>query len=123
MQKTIVAVDDEECIRRLIKLALEAEGFNCHIAADGEEGLSKIKEIRPDMVLLDVMMNKLNGYEVVEAMRDDGDLKDIAVVILSARDKDLGLLDSQKELPPVDEYLSKPFDLNELVATVKKYLD
>ncbi|MFH1428788.1 MAG: response regulator [Candidatus Margulisiibacteriota bacterium] len=123
MQKTIVAVDDEECIRRLIKLALDAEGFDCQIAADGEEGLNKIKEIRPDMVLLDVMMNKLNGYEVVEAMRKDVDLKDIAVVILSARDKDLGLLDNQKELPPVNEYLSKPFDLNKLVATVKKYLD
>jgi len=122
MSKTIVAVDDEESIRRLVKLALESEGYECHIAADGEEGLRKIREVQPGLVLLDVMMAHMDGYEVAEAVKKDPRLQSVKVVMLSARDKDLGGLDGKRELPEVDEYLSKPFDLTELIAIARKYL-
>jgi DNA-binding response OmpR family regulator len=122
LANTIVAIDDEESIRRLVKLALEAEGYICHIAANGEEGLRKIREVNPDLVLCDVMMAKMDGFEVVDAMRKDPKLKETVIVMLSARDKELGTLDGRKDPPEVNEYLSKPFDLKELLAVVKKYL-
>lgn len=121
MNNSIVAIDDEESIRRLVKLALEAEGFDCHLACDGEEGLSKIREIRPALVLCDVMMSRMDGFEVVEAIRNDNDIKHTKIVMLSARDREVG--GHIKDAPLVDEYLSKPFDLKELISTVRKYVD
>ena len=117
----IVAVDDEESIRRLVKLALESEGYECHIAAEGDEGLRIIRAVGPSIVLLDVMMGKRDGFEIADEIRADPNLKDITIIMLSARDRDLGTLDGRTKLPDVNEYLSKPFDLKELIGTVKKY--
>jgi DNA-binding response OmpR family regulator len=122
--KKIVAVDDEETIRRLVKIALDSQGYHCEIAADGEAGLNKIREIRPDLILLDVMMMKMNGFEVAAAVRRDPEIAHTKIIMLSARDKELGSLSGDEEaLPPVDDYLMKPFDLRDLIATVKKHLE
>ncbi|MEC0238695.1 response regulator transcription factor [Paenibacillus dokdonensis] len=113
-QRRVLVVDDEESIRSAITYALKREGFEVSTAADGEEALQKVTSFRPDMLVLDVMMPKLNGYEVCRRLEN---VKGIGILLLTVKndivDKVLGL-----ELG-ADDFMSKPFDIRELVARVK----
>ncbi|MWV44113.1 response regulator [Paenibacillus sp. HJL G12] len=112
--KRVLVVDDEESIRSAITYALKREGFEVATAADGEEALQKVSSFRPDMLVLDVMMPKLNGYEVCRRLEN---VKGLGILLLTVKndivDKVLGL-----ELG-ADDFMSKPFDIRELVARVK----
>jgi two-component system, OmpR family, alkaline phosphatase synthesis response regulator PhoP len=114
---TVLVVDDERNIVQLAKLYLRNEGYQVESAFNGREALEKVKQVRPNIVLLDLMMPELDGWEVCKQLRRDGD---VPIVMLTARgddvDKVVGL-----ELG-ADDYITKPFNPRELVARVKAVL-
>ncbi len=113
----ILVVDDDTNICELLRLYLTKEGYQVTVANDGEEGLEKFNQVKPDMVLLDVMMPKMDGLEVCRRIRKAGNTP---VMMLTAKgetfDKVLGL-----ELG-ADDYVTKPFDTKEVVARIKAVL-
>ena len=113
-QKTILIVEDEKNIVDILRFNLQREGYRTWEAYDGEDGLSKAQAGKPDLILLDVMLPKMNGFEVCRALREAGD--NVPVIILTAReeetDKVLGL-----EIG-ADDYITKPFSMRELIARV-----
>lgn len=116
-KKKILIVDDDENIAELISLYLVKECFDTEIAANGEEALEKFKTYRPQLVLLDIMLPGMDGYDVCREIRKDSD---VPIIMLSAKgevfDKVLGLKIG------ADDYMVKPFDSNELVARVQAIL-
>ncbi len=117
-KKTILVVEDDESISLGLRMNLEAEGYQVRVAEDGESGLVAAREPVVDLVVLDVMLPKMNGFEVVRALRSEG--RHVPVIMLSARgaemDKVMGL-----ELG-AEDYITKPFGLAELLARVKAAL-
>jgi len=115
MEKILI-VDDEEMIRELIKLNLEVAGYECIEASDGLEALNIIKNNNFDLVLLDIMMPKVDGYEVAKELLNKG----IPVIFLSAKDS---TLDKVKGLKlGVEDYITKPFESMELLARVENVI-
>ncbi|HTX91058.1 MAG TPA: response regulator transcription factor [Anaerolineales bacterium] len=114
----ILLVDDEPSIVQLARMYLERENFRVEAAGDGEAALERIDRLKPDLVVLDVMLPKMDGFEVCRRVRAGND--PVAIIMLTARDEDidkiLGL-----ELG-ADDYLTKPFNPRELVARVKAIL-
>ena len=114
-KKTILIVEDEKNIVDIIRFNLQRAGYDTLEAYDGEAGLAAAREKKPDLILLDVMMPKMMGFDVCRALRAEGD--NVPVIILTAReeeeDKILGL-----EIG-ADDYITKPFSMRELMARVK----
>lgn len=111
--RKILIVDDEERIRELIRMNLELAGYECDEAEDGELAVSKIKEFRPDLALLDIMLPKKNGYEIAE----DFLKADIPVIFLTAKDS---VADKVKGLKlGAEDYIVKPFESMELLARIE----
>ena len=116
----VLIADDEQNIVISLDFLLRREGFEVLVAADGEEALAKIRSDRPDLVLLDVMMPKMNGFDVCQALRADPELASIRVLMLTAKGRDtevtkgLGL--------GADAYMTKPFSTKELVVKVRALL-
>ena len=117
-KKTVLIVEDEKNIVDIIRFNLQRTGYNTLEAYDGEAGLAMAREKKPDLILLDVMMPKMMGFDVCRALRAEGD--NVPVIILTAReeeeDKILGL-----EIG-ADDYITKPFDSKEMAARVKAVL-
>lgn len=117
MSASILIAEDDSDIRGLLRLYLESEGYRVLEAEDGAQALTLAREETPDMAILDVMMPKLNGYELTRALRK---FSDIPILILSAKsqdnDKILGLNLG------ADDYIAKPFNPVEIVARVKAQL-
>lgn len=115
--KKVLVVDDEPDTLELVKLVLESGGFEAILANNGKEALDQIATVRPDLVLLDIMMPDMDGWDVFRKMkeRDPG----IPIAILTAKaqniDKLLGL-----HVLKADDYITKPFGKNELISKVKK---
>ena len=118
MGRRVLVVDDDAVIRQLITINLEMEGFEVFTAEDGEDALAKIKEIRPDVVTLDIMMPKLDGWGTAARLHADPDVAGVKVVLLSARAQEADLRKGQGL--GVDAYLTKPFDPDELIQTVRR---
>lgn len=120
-KKRVLIVDDEPDVVESIKFSLELENVECLEAYDGEEALSKAKNEKPDLILLDIMLPKINGYKVSRLLKFDEAYKNIPIIMLTARaqekDKQLG------EDTGADEYVTKPFEMDELLKLAKKYLD
>ena len=118
--EVVLVVDDDFDIARYVELNLSLEGFNVHVAHDGEQALLKAMELRPDVVLLDVMMPGVDGYEVCRKLRGDARTSHAAILMLTAKtlsaDTVLGLTSG------ADDYIAKPFDPPELVARVRAAL-
>src|SRR5262245_25411565 len=114
----ILVVEDDESITLGLRMNLEAEGYEVSIATDGDEGLTSARSDPPDLMILDVMLPKVNGFEVVRTLRGEGSA--FPIIMLSARgaemDKVMGL-----ELG-AEDYITKPFSLAELFARVKAVL-
>lgn len=119
--KHILCIEDEPEMIDLIRLILERRGFTVQGAAGGTEGIKKIREIHPDLVLLDLMMPDLDGWEVYQQMKAEEAIRDIPVIVVTAKaqsiDKVLGL-----HIAKVDDYIAKPFSPQELLASVEKVL-
>ena len=119
-QDVILVADDDEDIVRFVEVNLRLEGFEVVTANDGEQALQQAYDRLPDLVLLDVMMPKIDGFEVCQRLRSDSRTKNISVIMLTAKslsaDKVVGLTAG------ADDYMIKPFDPIELVARVKSAL-
>lgn len=120
MTARILAVDDENDVLLVIKTALQSEGFEVETARNGAEALEKVEANTPDLVLLDVMMPEMSGFEVLAAMRKNESLAKIPVIMLtgvSERSKIQGAIDAG-----ADYYIVKPFDFHELLDKVNSAL-
>ena len=118
MAPRILVVDDEPDVLLMLRMSLEDEGYDVVLAPDGQAGLERIAEHRPDLVLLDLMKPVLDGWAVLERKRNDGD--STPVVVLSAK-SDPDDIDRALALGAVD-YVGKPFDLDRLMALVASLL-
>ncbi len=117
MPETILVVDDDPDIARFVEVNLRSAGYDVTVAGDGEEALEKASEIRPDLVLLDVMMPRIDGFEVAQRLRKNPQTANTSIIMLTAKalsaDKVTGLQSG------ADDYIIKPFDPIELLARVK----
>jgi len=100
---------------------LVKEGYEVAVAQDGEEGLRKMKEVKPDLVLLDIVMPKKGGFEVMEEMKKDRELKEIPVIVISNSGQPVEL-DRAQRLGAKDWLIKTEFDPNEVIEKVKKYI-
>ncbi|MFA7677767.1 MAG: response regulator [Candidatus Omnitrophota bacterium] len=119
-QKRILIADDEPDFIYVLSVRLEVNGYEVITARDGEEALSKTKEEEPDLVILDLMMPKINGFEVCRMLKFDDAYKSIPIVILSALDQQR---DREKATTNgADAYFIKPFDLKLLLTKIEDLL-
>ncbi len=120
-RKTVVCIEDEPEMIDLVKLILGRKGFELVGAVGGREGLDTVRRLKPDLVLLDLMMPDMDGWEVYQQMKADEELKAIPVIVVTAKaqsiDKVLGL-----HIAKVDDYVTKPFGPQELLQSVNKVL-
>ena len=114
----VLVVDDDEVIRRLIAVNLQLEGFEVETAVDGQECLDKVADIDPDVITLDVMMPRLDGWETAVQLRRSPGTAHIKVVLITARAQE----DDKTHGAQVgaDAYLTKPFDPNEMIRVVRE---
>ena len=119
-KQTILVVDDERDLLDLIEYNLKKEGFKVLKAENGEEGISKAKEHKPDLILLDIMMPKMDGLEAVEIMRKDDDLKKTPIIFLTARSDEKTEIDGLNK--GGDDYITKPISTTKLVSRIKAVL-
>ena len=119
--KVILCIEDEQEMIDLIRLILSRRGFEILGANGGKEGLEMIRKNHPDLVLLDLMMPEMDGWEVYQQMKADETTRDIPVIVVTAKaqsiDKVLGL-----HIAKVDDYIAKPFSPQELLASVDTVL-
>lgn len=120
MAKKILAVDDERHIVRLVQVNLERQGYEVITAFDGREALEKIESEKPDLVILDVMMPYMDGFEVLQAIRKNPDISTLPVIMLTAKAQDADVFRGWQQ--GVDTYLTKPFNPMELLSFVKRIL-
>ncbi|MFK4037155.1 response regulator transcription factor [Nonomuraea wenchangensis] len=114
----VLVVDDDEVIRQLIAVNLNLEGFEVETATDGQDCLDRVRDIKPDVITLDVMMPHLDGWSTAEKLRTEPDTSHIRVVLVTARAQDD---DRRRGLRiGVDAYLTKPFDPAELIEVVRE---
>ena len=119
-QARILVVDDEEDLGRILKFALVAAGHEVLLAMDGAEGLKLARENSPDLILLDLMLPKIDGYKVCRMLKFDERYKSIPIVILSARTQE-----ADKEMARdtgADLFITKPYNLEEILRTVDSLL-
>ena len=114
----VLVVDDDDVIRQLISVNLELEGFDVVTAYDGQDALDKVKDVKPDVITLDVMMPRVDGWETAAKLREDPETAAIGLVLLSARAQDTDL--ARGERIGVDAYLTKPFDPDDLIDVVRR---
>lgn len=113
-------VDDEPDVSKLLKARLESAGYAVFAAFDGVEALKAVKEFSPDLILLDVMLPKMDGYQVCRLLKFDEKSKNIPVIMLTAR---AGESDKDKSLEAgADAYLTKPFKSDELLSTISSVI-
>jgi DNA-binding response OmpR family regulator len=120
-KKKVVCIEDEPEMIDLVKLILGRKGFDLIGAMGGREGLEAVRRVKPDLVLLDLMMPDMDGWEVYQQMKADEELSDIPVIVVTAKaqsiDKVLGL-----HIAKVDDYVTKPFGPQELLQSVERVL-
>ncbi len=117
----ILIIEDEEIMYSLLSKKLRQEGYEVEVAKNGEEGLEKMEEIKPDLILLDIIMPKKGGFEVMEEMRKKEELKNIPVVVISNSGQPVEL-DKAKELGARDWLIKTEFDPTEVIEKVKKQI-
>ncbi len=116
----ILVVDDEDYVRQMIQLKLEEEGFDVDTAHDEASCLSKVKEFKPDLILMDVMLEDLSGLDTVEIMKKDPETKSIPVLVLTGRSFE----EDRKEAMAVGAvgFITKPILPTRLIQQIKRYL-
>lgn len=116
----ILAVDDEPSIVRLIQVSLTREGHDVITASDGREALAKAEAERPDLILMDVMMPYVDGFEAIRLLKEKAETRDIPVILLTAKRHDADMIRGIES--GAASYLTKPFSPNALVALVSEIL-
>lgn len=120
MAKKILIVDDEVNIVISMEFLIKQAGYDLEIAQDGEEALEKVASFNPDLILLDVMMPKINGFEVCRRIRHNPDWQDIKIIMLTAKGREVEV--TKGMALGADAYIIKPFSTKELMAEVKQIL-
>jgi len=119
-KKRILVVDDEVDLVETVRFSLELEGYDVLVAYNGEEALNQARKENPDLILLDLMLPKLDGYKVCRLLKFDERYKHIPILMLTAKiqekDKATGMETG------ANEYITKPFEMDELMKKVKNYL-
>ena len=119
--KKILIVDDEQDIVESLKFVLEGCNYYCYCAYNGEDGLNLAREIEPDLIILDVMMPRINGYKISRLLKFDKKYQNIPILMITARSQEEDKLIGEET--GAYEYITKPFDLDDVLNTVKKYLE
>jgi len=119
-QGKVLVVDDEVYILHILDFSLGAEGFDVITAADGEQALSRARSERPDLIVMDIMMPRLDGYETCQRLKSDPATKHIPVLLLTARGREE---DRKRGMEAgADDYMTKPFSPNKLISRVSEML-
>ncbi len=119
-KQKVLVVDDEPDIVETLKFRLESQGFEVITAYDGLEALEKARNERPDLIILDLMLPKMDGYQVCRLLKFDEKYSNIPVLMLTAKTQEIDRTTGLKT--GADEYMTKPFDSQELMKTVKDML-
>ncbi|AFY83588.1 MULTISPECIES: response regulator transcription factor [Oscillatoriaceae] len=117
---TVLVVEDSVTQREMISTLLKESGLNVTVASDGLEALERIQETCPDLVVLDIVMPRMNGYEVCRRLKADPKTKNVPVVMCSSKGEEFDRYWGMKQ--GADAYIAKPFQPTELVGTVKQLL-
>jgi DNA-binding response OmpR family regulator len=120
--RTIVCIEDEPGVIELIRLILERRGFKVVGAVSGVEGLEAVHRVQPCLVLLDLMMPGMDGWEVYRRMKADAMMKTIPVIIVTAKAEGIDEV-LAKHIAKVDDYIKKPFSLQELLQSIERVLN
>jgi DNA-binding response OmpR family regulator len=120
-KKKILIVEDEAAMLKLLMIQLGAAGYEILAAMDGEEGILKARKERPDLILLDVLLPKMDGFEVCRKLKLDKDFAAIPIVMLTAKAEKMDRFFG-KEVG-ADAYITKPFEPHQLIATIGRLLD
>jgi len=118
--ETILVADDSPTEMRMVVRALEGRGYTIVTAIDGEDAVEKATNLRPRLVVLDIVMPKLNGFQVLRKLKTDGDTKDIKVLLLSSKSSESDRFWGMKQ--GADDYITKPFESDALAAAVARLL-
>ena len=120
MSRSVLVVDDEPNIVLSLEFLMKQANYDVRIARDGEAALAEIEQSPPDLVLLDVMMPKRDGFDVCQAVRANPALKDVRIIMLTAKGRDI---EREKGLAlGADDYITKPFSTREVLERVRTYL-
>jgi len=120
MERKVLIIEDEKLIIVSTQMVLEASGFQVESAVNGEEGIASAKDLRPDLILLDIMMPGIDGWETLTRLKRDPETSDIPVIIFTAREHSRGHQKSA-EMGAAD-YFRKPFEPDELIELVEKHI-
>lgn len=120
MKPTILVADDEPSIVLSLQVLLQKAGYAVRIARNGEEALAAVADAAPDLILLDAMMPKRDGFDVCQTLRADAALKSLPIIMLTAKSRDV---ERQKGMAlGATDYITKPFSTRDLVALVRRHL-
>jgi len=119
-KKKILVVDDEADLVETVRFPLEMEGFTVLVSYNGEDALNQARKENPDLILLDLMLPKLDGYKVCRLLKFDERYKHIPILMLTAKTQEKDKLLGKET--GADEYITKPFDIDEVMKKVKAYL-
>ena len=120
MAAKILAVDDEKHIVRLVQINLQKEGYDVITASNGQEALDRIAADKPDLVIMDVMMPQMDGFEALKTLKSQPETVNLPVIMLTAKAQDADVFEGWKS--GADLYLTKPFNPSELMSFVKRIL-
>jgi len=121
MSKKILAVDDEKHILRLVQINLEKAGYDVYTGSNGQEAIERTREVQPDLIVMDVMMPIMDGFEALKTLKADPKTADIPVIMLTAKAQDADVFHGWQS--GADLYLTKPFNPMELLTFVKRIFD
>ncbi|HEX6541178.1 MAG TPA: response regulator [Ktedonobacterales bacterium] len=120
-EPVVLVVDDSPTVRKIVQLTLQRERIRVVTAGDGLTALAAVADEQPDLILLDIMLPRMDGYNICQVIRKNMAYRDLPIIMLSGKD---GLFDKMRgKLVGSTEYMTKPFDSVELAQTVKRYLE
>lgn len=120
-EPVVLVVDDSPTVRKIVQLTLQRERIRVVTAGDGLSALAAVSDEEPDLILLDIMLPRMDGYNICQVIRKNMAYRDMPIIMLSGKD---GLFDKMRgKLAGSTEYITKPFDSAELVQVVKRYLE
>lgn len=119
-KKRVLVVDDDTDLLKMLKLRIEAEGFEFIAAEDGEEMLNIMKTKKPDVIILDIILPKIDGYTALREMRKEEEFKDIPVIILTAKEKKA--VGDLFALEKVANFIEKPFETKDLLDKIRRLI-
>jgi len=119
-EPVVLVVDDSPTVRKIVQLTLQREHMQVVTAADGLSALAAVADASPDLILLDIMLPRMDGYNICQVIRKNLAYRDLPIIMLSGKD---GIFDKMRgRLAGSSDYITKPFDSSDLVQTVKRYL-